>query len=66
MITCGDRAGQVRLTSRMVRLKTSILDIERIYGKPGPTLFEFLRLGTLAQARSERSVGVPSLLHREL
>ena len=66
MITCEDRAGQVQLTSRLVGLKTSILDIERLYGKPGPILLEFLRLGTLANARSGKSADVPSRLHREL
>ena len=65
MNTYGSRAGRVRITSRVVGRKTSILDIERIYGKPGPTLLKFLRLDMLAKVRSGRSVDEPSRLHRE-
>ena len=50
-----DREGQVRITSRLVGLKKSILDIKRLYGKPGPKLLKFLRVGTLAKARSGKS-----------
>ena len=60
MITYEIRAGQVRRTSRLVGLKTSTLDIERLYGKPGPTLLEFLVIGTLAKAWSGNYADVPS------
>ena len=66
VITYMDEKGRVRLTSRLVGRKTSILDIEQRFSKPGPKLLEFLRLGMIAKARSGKSADVPSRLHREL
>ena len=58
MIICGDRAGQVRLTYRIVGLNTSILDIEAILWQTWSDLVE------ISAARHARQGAVRKVCRR--
>ena len=57
----GDRTGRVHI-SRLGGRYTSILDIERRSGKPGPIILKFMRLDIPTKVRSVRSADEPYYL----